>query len=38
MVPEGPVEELVRLVRWFVLECGTVEVTHAGLLNRGVVS
>ena len=35
MTPRVLVEELVATLRWFMVQCGTREVTHAGLINYG---
>ncbi len=38
MVPKMLVEELVATLRWLMLRHGTTEVTHAGLLNYGMLA
>ena len=35
MVPKVLVEELVATLRWFMVQYGTREVTHSGLINYG---
>ncbi len=38
MVPKMLVEELVATLRWLMLRHGMTEVTHAGLLNYGMLA
>lgn len=35
MVPKVVVEELVATLRWLMVQYGTREVTHSGLINYG---